>query len=293
MQVVVVVFDSGGQFRRHEPQPVHRVGVLSTDCKGFVVGVAVGIRIFLGAVIAGAADALSRSENLPAVFVVRREGIEAQAAAVDLVVELLGDVGFVGRTVEQVAAAAELVDMVVFGTEARSVAGPVITPESEGLGVNFRNVRKSVPVTVVPVAVFQHAEEVDACFTIIRNERGVERCVDVGFSAGQHTGRVGQRGEVAQRFFRNDVHYAADGARSVQGRSPAADHLDPLDHADGHLFEPVHSGQGTENGTAVDQDLGVLAFQSVNTQLGRAAVPAIVFDAQARLEIHSFGQCGR
>ena len=91
---------------------------------------AVGIRIFLGAVIAGAADALSRSENLPAVFVVRGEGIEAQAAAVDLVVELLGDVGFVGRTVEQVAAAAELVDMVVFSTEARSVAGPVITPES-------------------------------------------------------------------------------------------------------------------------------------------------------------------
>ena len=50
---------------------------------------------------------------------------------------------------------------------------------------------------------------------------------------------------------------AAHGARAIDGRAAALDHLDAVDHPGRDLFDPVDRGQRREQRLAVDQDLGV------------------------------------
>ena len=83
---------------------------------------------------------------------VRAEPVELQTAAVDLVVQLFGDIGHVGRQIEGIAAAAELMYMVILGCQPRIRRSLVVGTKSDRLGIEFRNVRKAVAVTVVGVA---------------------------------------------------------------------------------------------------------------------------------------------
>ena len=97
VQIVVVVFHTQGQVGGKEPQPVERMDVLGAGRHGKVVRAAVGIGILLGTVVALAGDVLERSIDIHTVGVVGGREVEREAAAVDVVVGLLGDHRFVRR----------------------------------------------------------------------------------------------------------------------------------------------------------------------------------------------------
>ena len=208
-------------------------------------------------------------------------------------IELLGYVGHVRREVYRVAAAAELVYVVVFGRQFGVGRGLVVSAESRRLGLQPRDVAVTVAVAVVGVAVLDHAEEIYSGAAVVRYERSVERGVVFGRAALQYVGDVRQRERVAQRLLGYDVHHAAYGTRPEEGRASAADDLHTLDHGCGQLLEAVDGGQGAEYGVRVEQYLRILSFESVYAQLCGAAVAAVVLYAQPRLELHRLRKVGR
>ena len=290
---VVVVLHAGGQLRRKKEQPLERTGVLRAGDERLVAGRTVGVGIAVRTEITVAADALRRGIDSQPVAAVRAEPVELQTAAVDLVVQLFGDIGHVGRQIEGIAAAAEFMDMVILGCQPRIGRSLVVGTKSDRLGIEFRNVRKAVAVAVVGVTVADHPEEIDARLVIVGDERPVERRIEIGRTALRNIGRIGQRHRVVERLLGDDVDHAADGVGAEQSRPAAADHLDPFDHGHGQLFQPVHRSQRTENRPAVEQHLRILPLQSVDTQLRSTAVAAVVLHAQSRLKIHRFSQVAR
>ena len=170
-------------------------------------------------------------------------------------VELLGDVGVVGRLVEGVAAAAELVDVVVFGCEFGAEAGAVITPEAYRFRLDAGNVRKVVAVMVVRRAFLHHAEDIHAGFVVVGDECASDGSVDVEFAVAEDIRDVGDVQGVVEGLLGDDVYDAADGVGSVEGRAAPAYHLHPLYHGDGKLVEAVDRGQRTEYRAAVEQYL--------------------------------------
>ena len=83
----------------------------------------VSVGILLGAVVALAGDVLERSIDIHTVGEVGGREVEREAAAVDVVVGLLGDHRFVRRQVEPVAAPAVLHDGIVLERNTRISAG--------------------------------------------------------------------------------------------------------------------------------------------------------------------------
>ena len=202
VQRIVVVLDARRQFRGQEQQFMERVGILGSRHERLVVRSAIGVGILVRAEITVTVDILRRSIDAHPVAVVRTEPVEFQSAAVDLVIELFGDIGHVGRLVELVAPTAKLVNMVVFRRQTRIGRSFVIGPKSGRLGVEFWDVRESVPVAVIRIAVLNHAEQVDAHFVVVGDERAVERGVEVGRTALKDIGRIGECDGVAQRLRR-------------------------------------------------------------------------------------------
>lgn len=293
VQRVAVVLDAGRQLGGREPEPLERVGVLRAGHQRAVARGAVGVGVAAGTVVAVAVDVLRREVEPHPVAVVGAEVVELQPAAVNLMVELLGDVGVVGRLVEGVAAAAELVDVVVLGRQTGIGRGFVVGAEARRLGVELRDVGEAVAVAVVGVALTHHAEEVDPGAIVVRDEGAVERGPQVERAPLEDGGRSRERDGVALRLARDDVDHAADGVGAEEGRAAAANHLDALNHRGGELLKAVDRGQRAEDGAAVEQYLRILPLQAVDAQLHGAAVAAVVLDAQARLEVHRLGQVAR
>ena len=99
-----------------------------------------------------------------------------------------------------------------------------------------------------------------------------------------------QLGRTARRLTGDDVDRAADGRRAVERRPAAAQHLDPLDHIGRNLLQPVDTRQGGENRMRVDQNLRIVAVETVDADLREAAVLAVVLDAHPGLERKALGQ---
>ena len=170
LQVVVVVLQAGGQLGGHEEQAVEAVVVLRPGDGGQVCRPSVGVGVLLGAVVAVAADVLHGGVDVQPVLIVFREEIELQAAAVDRVLHLLGDVGLVGRAVELVAATAELVHVVVFEGQLAVVARLQVRAEADHLVLQLGQLRKAVVVVVegAPVAVLP--EDVEARLPVVGHQ---------------------------------------------------------------------------------------------------------------------------
>lgn len=60
--------------------------------------------------------------------------------------------------------------------------------------------------------ILNHAEQVDAHFVVVGDERAVERGVEVGRTALKDIGRIGECDGVAQRLLGDDVDHTADGS---------------------------------------------------------------------------------
>ena len=132
-QLVVVILDTGSQVGRHEETAVETVDILSTGYHRQVAGLAIGIEVLLRAVIAVAVDMLGRGVEIDTVFLVGSKEAVAESSPVDRVVQLLGNIGLVGRTVQQVTAPPILVDVVILQRELGVVAGLQVRAESQRL----------------------------------------------------------------------------------------------------------------------------------------------------------------
>ena len=86
---------------------------------------------------------------------------------------------------------------------------------------------------------------------------------------------------IARRFLGDDVDRAADGRRAVQRRTAAAQHLDPLDHVGRNLLQSVDARQGRKDRMRIDENLRIMAVESVDAHLREAAVLAVVLDPHA------------
>ena len=136
--------------------------ILHARGEGQVVRRAVGVEVLLAAVITLAGRVLERGVGIEAVAAVGRRDVERKASAVDGVVGLLGDEGFVGRLLQQVAAPAVLVDVVVLRRDARIGPRAEKRAHAHGLAADDGQFGESVAVVVVARTVAALAEDADA-----------------------------------------------------------------------------------------------------------------------------------
>ena len=304
VDVVVAVLHAERQFGGEKQQPFEPLQELRAADDRQSVGAAVGFagvfELFVGRAFACAAVVTlargllhGRVDAQVARTVVAREEVEGHRRAVDVVIGLLGDVGFVRRQVEPVSAAAELVDAVVFERQLRVVARAQVGAHAEHLIAQVGQFGVAVAVVVVARTVAVLPVDVDARLAVVAYQRGVDRrVVVVGAAASHGHERMADLGPVAQRLLGDDVDRAADGRRAEERRSAAADHLHALDHVGGNLFETVDAVEGREERPRVEQDLRIVAVQTVDAYLREAAVLTSVLDAHARLETQTVGQRG-
>ena len=104
LQVIPVILQSRSQVGRHEKAFTETVHILRTADKCQVRCLSIGVLVFFAAIITVAVRMLCRSINGQTVFFIRSKIIEFQATTVDGVLNLLGNVSLVRRTVQQVSA---------------------------------------------------------------------------------------------------------------------------------------------------------------------------------------------
>ena len=252
---------------------------------GQVVRRAVGVGVLMTAVIALARGVLERGVGIEPVAAVGRRKVERKASAVDRMVGLLGDEGFVRRQVQQVAAPAVFVDVVILRRDARISPRAEKRAHADRLAVDDGQFGETVAVVVVARAVAALTEDADARTAALGDDRGVEhRRIVIGVAAAERSQRVRQLGRTTRRFPGDDVDRAADSRRTEKRRAAAAQHLDPLDHVGRNLLQPVDTRQGRKDGMRIDQNLRIVAVEAVDAHLHEAAVLAVVLDPHAGLE---------
>ena len=99
-------------------------------------------------------------------------------------------------------------------------------------------------------------------------------------------------GRVADRLLGDDVDGATDGRGTEEGRASTTDHLHTVDHIGRNLLQAIDTREGGEDGTGIDQDLGVVAVQAIDAHLRETAVLTVVLGAHARLEVEALRQAG-
>ena len=99
-------------------------------------------------------------------------------------------------------------------------------------------------------------------------------------------------GRVVQGVLGDDVDGTAYGRCAIEGRATASYHLHALYHVGRNLLQTVHSGQGGEDRARIDEDLRVVAVQTIDAYLCETAVLAIVLGAHTGLEVKPLCQTG-
>ena len=98
---------------------------------------------------------------------------------------------------------------------------------------------------------------------------------------------------ISQGLLRDDINCPGDSGRAEQCRSPSSHHLYPLDHIRRDLLQAIYASQGAEDRPAIHQDLGIRAFQTIDTHLLETAILAVILHTHAGLEIQAVGQGSR
>ena len=289
---VVLILQSARKGGGGEEAVVHIAYVHAACHPGQVVRLAVGVHILLRAVVAVAVGVLDRAVQRYFMLILAPEEVVTQSAAVDDVPGLLGDVRFVRLKVELVAAAAEFVGSVILQVDAAEMRGTVIGAEAESIHVQLAQFGETVTVAVVRIAVAVAFVEGDSIGIVFGHQRDVPAHVllpRLAVHIGEHARYLEG---VVDGVFGDDIDGSAHGIGAEQRRTAAAHYLYPFNHIHRYLLQAVHSAQRADDGTAVNQDLRVRAFQTVDTHLGETAVLAVVFHTQARLVVERLGEVG-
>ena len=244
-------------------------------------------------VVAVAIDVLHGGINVHAVLLIGRKIIELHTSAVDAVLGLLGDVGLVRRTVEQIATTAEFLQMMVFKGQFGVSTRLEIRTETNCLVTQLGQLSKAVAVVIESTALAVLSKDVNTCLMVIGHQRSVHGRIVVEHrkAAHAHNG-MSQLGRVAQRFFGNDVDGSRNGRCAKQCRTSSTHHLHSLYHVGRYLFQSVHSCQSTEHGARVYQNLRIRTVKAIDAYLLETTVLAVVLYPHTRLEVQSLCQCG-
>ena len=170
------------------------------------------------------------------------------------------------------------------------IAGLQVGTESEGLRLQLTQLRVAIAIMVVRGTVAALPKEVDTRLMIVRHQRGVHGRIIIRTASPDHRQRMGNLGRVAHRFLRDDIDRTGDSGRAEQGRASSAHHLYPLDHICRDLPQAIYAGQGAEDRPAIHQDLGIRAFQTIDTYLLETAILAVILHTHAGLEVQTVGQ---
>ena len=292
-EVGVVELDTHRQLRGQEQQLAERVGILRTRNEGVVDRATIGVGVLTRTVVAAATDTLERGVEVQLMAIILREEVETQTSAVDSVAGLLGDLGLVGRHVELVATTTELTNVVILGSQFRVCRGLIIGAEADCFGVDRGDLRETVIVAVVCVAVADHTEDICSCAVVVRYECGVERGRDIGQSALHYARGIRQREQVALRLLGDDIHHTRDGIRAEESRTSTTHNLDTFDHTCGQLLQTINACQRREDRAAIQQNLSILTLQTIDSQLRKTAVRAAILDTHTGLIIERLGDICR
>ena len=232
------------QVGRQEEAAVEVVDVLRTDYPRQVCSGTVGIERMVATVVAAAVDVLHGGVDIDFMFFVGRKIVELHATAVDAVLGLLGDVGLVGRTVEQVTATAELLQMVVLEGQLGVGTGLEEGTEAYGLVAQLGQFGEAVAVVVEAATLAVLPEDIEARLVVVGHQRGVHRRIVVERREASYAhNRMSQLGGVAQGFLGDDVDGTRNGRRAEEGRTASTHHFHTFDHVGRYLLQPVHTCQ--------------------------------------------------
>ena len=266
--------------------------VHATCHPGQVLGLAVGIRVLLCTIIAVAVGVLHGAIKGEFVLVFFPEEVVADAAAVDDMACLLGDVSLVGLQVELIPPTAQLVGGMVFQVDAAEVGGSIVRPKAESIHVELAQFRESVAIAVVGVTVAVGLIECNAVGVVFCHQRdiAVHHLLPAPFiRSGERRAKLEG---VVDGVFGDDVDCTSNGIGAEEGRPTSAHHLYAFNHVGGYLLQSIHPAQGADDWTAIDKDLRVGPIQAIDANLRKAAVLAVVLHAQSTLKVERLGQVG-
>ena len=140
-----------------------------------------------------------------------REGIVRQAASVNVMIKLFGDVCFVCRNVQMVSAAAKFIQSVILPREFGVVGEANERAETDCPIDEFRQFCVSVAVAVVTVSLSALSVNIESGFIVIGNDRAVHRRIvfKCSFSADRHQCMC-KLGKVYCGFLCNDIDGSAN-----------------------------------------------------------------------------------
>ena len=138
-----------------------------------------GRTVARAAVVALAMHILERIIGREMIALIGRIEVIVQSTAMNSVVELLGDVGFVGRHMQHVSAPAILAQSVILQRELGVVGQPQIGVQANGLIVQVGHLGVAVAVVVVarPVAVLP--VDIETGLVVLRDDGSIHRGIVV------------------------------------------------------------------------------------------------------------------
>ena len=264
---------------------VEGVYILHTrrGCK--VVGATIGVGVFARTIVATASRILECSVDVKTVGVGRVRPIESHTTAVDCVVCLLTHLGLVLRTVESVATSSVIFNAVILCRNARVGACAEIAPHTESLRRGGENLRKTVTVVVVAIAVATLGKDTDCCPAACRHKRCVERCGALHRTRESYgCGGVRHLCHTDFGLFGDDIDGSANGTRTIECRATTTHNLHSRNHICGQLLQTINSRQRGEERVRIDQNLGVFTIQTIDSHLWEATVLAGVLNPHTGLE---------
>ena len=120
---------------------------------------------------------------------------------------------------------------------------------------------------------------------VVRNgRRGKAGAVVHGPGKADGGDVVADFGARTHGFLGYDVDGSPDGRSPEQGGTAPSDDFDPVDHGRGDLLQSIDSGKGGENRAGIDENLRIMAAETVDPGLREPAVLAVVFNPDTGLE---------
>ena len=137
-------------------------------------------------VVALSLSMLRRGIDTQAMTFVLGKEVKLQAASVDLVIGLLRDVRLMRGLIHQVTSPAELADVVVFKGQLGIVAGLQIRAKTQGLRLQFTQLRVAIPVIIVGRSMTSLSKQVNARLVVVGHQRGIEGRVVIRSASPDH-----------------------------------------------------------------------------------------------------------
>jgi len=113
---------------------------------------------------------LHRTVNRKLLFVLVKELVVTQSAAINNMLSLLGNIGFVRLIVELITSATKLVGCVIFQVNAAVSRRTVISTQPERIHVKLTQFRKSVTIGIIRITVAVSLIQCNAVRVITRHQ---------------------------------------------------------------------------------------------------------------------------